>query len=230
MPALETLLIFTAAALLMNISPGPSNFYVLSRSVAQGPRGGAVAAMGLALGSLVHVAAAAFGLSAVFHYYPAAFGAVKLIGAAYLIFLGIRYLRGGERGAASLPQAASRSYGRILRESILVEVLNPKTALFFLAFLPQFVDVERGAPAAQILLLGTIVTASANLERSSVTLKSLPSSSAGRAANKRIPRCEKEALLSRPLADGVRGHSTPILADPAAPSPVARNGKNAWRR
>lgn len=161
MPALDTLLVFTAAALLMNISPGPSNFYVMSRSVAQGPRGGAVAAMGLALGGLVHVVAAAFGLSAMFHYYPAAFGAVKIIGAAYLIFLGIRYLRGRNFDAASLPRAASRSYGQILSESILVEVLNPKTALFFLAFLPQFVDVARGAPAPQILLLGAIVTASA---------------------------------------------------------------------
>jgi threonine/homoserine/homoserine lactone efflux protein len=161
MPALDTLLIFTAAALLMNISPGPSNFYVMSRSVAQGPRGGAVAAMGLALGGLVHVAAAAFGLSAVFHYYPAAFGAVKIIGAAYLIFLGIRYLRGRSFDAPLRPQVPCRSYGRILRESILVEVLNPKTALFFLAFLPQFVDVARGAPALQILLLGVIVTASA---------------------------------------------------------------------
>jgi threonine/homoserine/homoserine lactone efflux protein len=161
MPTLDTLLIFTAAALLMNISPGPSNFYVMSRSVVQGPRGGAVAATGLALGSLVHVVAAAFGLSAVFHYYPAAFGAVKIVGAAYLIYLGIRYLHGRNNGAASIPKAESRPYGQILTESILVEVLNPKTALFFLAFLPQFVDVTRGAPAPQILLLGVIVTVSA---------------------------------------------------------------------
>ena len=101
MPSIETLLIFTAAAVLMNISPGPSNFYVMSRSVAQGLRGGAVAAMGLALGSLVHVAAAALGLSAIFHYFPAAFSVVKLLGAAYLVFLGIQYLRGGNRRQSS---------------------------------------------------------------------------------------------------------------------------------
>lgn len=159
MPSIETLLIFTAAALLMNISPGPSNFYVMSRSVAQGPRGGAVAAMGLALGSLVHVVAAAFGLSAVFHYFPAAFGVVKLLGAAYLIYLGIQYLRGNNRARRTVPEA--RPHARIFTESILVEVLNPKTALFFLAFLPQFVDVSRGSPAPQILLLGLIVTLSA---------------------------------------------------------------------
>lgn len=160
MPSVETLLIFTAAALLMNISPGPSNFYVMSRSVAQGPRGGAVAALGLATGSLVHVAAAALGLSAVLHYFPAAFGVIKLLGAAYLVFLGIQYLRGANR--PEMPAAAgARPHGRIFTESILVEVLNPKTALFFLAFLPQFVDVSRGPAAPQIVLLGIIVTLSA---------------------------------------------------------------------
>ena len=169
MPSLETLLIFTAAALLMNISPGPSNFYVMSRSVAQGWRGGAVAAMGLALGSLVHVVAAALGLSTVFHYFPAAYGVLKLVGAAYLIYLGVRYLMGNDSSAiirpaanpAAIPEAERRPHGRIFTESILVEVLNPKTALFFLAFLPQFVDVSRGPPAPQILLLGLIVTLSA---------------------------------------------------------------------
>lgn len=161
MPSTETLLVFTAAALLMNISPGPSNFYVMSRSVAQGPRGGAVAAMGLAVGSLVHVAAAALGISALFHYFPAAFGIVKLVGAAYLIYLGIQYLRGATRGRPTGPDADARPHGRIFTESILVEVLNPKTALFFLAFLPQFADVSRGPLAPQILLLGLIVTLSA---------------------------------------------------------------------
>jgi threonine/homoserine/homoserine lactone efflux protein len=161
MPSTETLLVFTAAALLMNISPGPSNFYVMSRSVAQGPRGGIVAVIGLAVGSLVHVAAAALGISALFHYFPAAFGVVKLLGAAYLIYLGIQYLRGGTRGRPTGPGPETRPHGRIFTESILVEVLNPKTALFFLAFLPQFVDVGRGPPAPQLLVLGLIVTISA---------------------------------------------------------------------
>lgn len=165
MPTPETLLIFTAAALLMNISPGPSNFYVMSRSIAQGWRAGGVAAMGLALGSVVHVVAAAFGLSAVFHYYPVAYGVLKLVGAAYLVYLGVRFLREANRGRA-LFEAADlepeiRSRGRIFFESILVEVLNPKTALFFLALLPQFVDVSRGPPGMQIMVLGLIVSLSA---------------------------------------------------------------------
>lgn len=165
MPTPETLLIFTAAALLMNISPGPSNFYVMSRSIAQGWRGGVVAAFGLALGSLVHVVAAALGLSAVLHYFPVAYAVLKLVGAAYLVYLGVRYLRGIHRGEkprmAAGDRAEFRSNRRIFTESILVEVLNPKTALFFLAFLPQFVDVSLGPPAPQILLLGLIVSLSA---------------------------------------------------------------------
>ena len=165
MPTLETLLIFTAASLLMNISPGPSNFYVMSRSIAQGWRGGAVAASGLATGSLVHVAAAAFGLSAVFHNFPLAYGVLKLLGAVYLVYLGIQHLRGAGRThqprSSSSGEVQVRSRRRIFTESIMVEVLNPKTALFFLAFLPQFVDVSRGAPAPQIMVLGCIVCLSA---------------------------------------------------------------------
>ncbi len=160
MPSLETLLIFAAAALVLNLSPGPSNFYVLSRSLAQGTPAGLVATAGLAAGSLVHVAAAALGLSAVFVYSPAAYGLLKLAGAGYLVYLGLATLltRGPATGAVAA--AAPRPPGQIFRQSILVEVLNPKTALFFLAFLPQFADVEAGPLAPQILLLGLIVTLS----------------------------------------------------------------------
>lgn len=165
MPTLETLLIFTAASLLMNISPGPSNLYVMSRSIAQGWRGGAIAASGLALGSLVHVAAAALGLSAVFHHLPAAYTALKLLGAAYLVYLGIQHLRGAKRArgpwAGARRDIRSLPGSRVFAESILVEMLNPKTAVFFLAFLPQFVDVSRGSPAPQIMVLGCIVSISA---------------------------------------------------------------------
>jgi len=164
-PTLDTLLIFTAASLLLNISPGPSNFYVMSRSIAQGWRGGVIAASGLAVGSLVHVAAAAFGLSAVFHHSPFAYGVLKIFGAAYLVFLGIQHFRRARSGNPTWPSTGgdmqARSQRRIFTESIMVEVLNPKTALFFLAFLPQFVDVSRGAPALQITVLGCIVCLSA---------------------------------------------------------------------
>lgn len=161
MPSPETLIIFTAAALLMNISPGPSNFYVMSRAIGQGAGAGLVAAAGLAAGSLVHVAAAAAGLSAVFLYSPAAYTAIKLVGAAYLVYLGVKMLRSAPVDRTALGALAPKSGRRIFRESVFVEVLNPKTALFFLAFLPQFVDTGLGAPAAQILVLGLIVTATA---------------------------------------------------------------------
>ena len=161
MPDLSTLLVFTLAALVLNISPGPSNFYVLSRSIAQGHGAGLVAAVGLGLGSLVHVGAAAFGVSALFQASATAYTVLKLCGAAYLIWLGIATLRAGEALPESLTAPPPRGKGRILRESALVEALNPKTALFFLAFLPQFVDPAAGAIAPQMLLLGLIVTVTA---------------------------------------------------------------------
>jgi len=161
MPSLHSLLLFTVAAAAMNISPGPSNLYVMSRSLSQGSRAGLVAAFGLATGSLFHVAATALGLSVVLRYSPTAYAAVKLVGAGYLIFLGLRLLL--SKGDALTAVAASnrRSHGRIFRESILVETLNPKTALFFLAFLPQFADPSAGPLAPQLLLLGGIVTLTA---------------------------------------------------------------------
>lgn len=161
MPSVEALVLFTAAALVMNLSPGPSNFYVLSRSLAQGPRAGLVAAAGLAAGSLGHVAAAAFGLSAVFLYSPAAFGLLKLAGAGYLVYLGLTYLVSPRPRTDGRAAAPPRPWRRILVESSLVELLNPKTAIFFLAFLPQFADAGAGPLAPQILLLGLIVTLTA---------------------------------------------------------------------
>jgi len=161
MPSLHSLLIFTLAAAAMNISPGPSNLYVMSRSLAQGARAGLVAALGLATGSLFHVTVTALGLSVVLRYSPALYAVVKLVGAAYLIFLGLRLLL--SKGAAFTAAASGtrRPHGRIFRESILVEMLNPKTALFFLAFLPQFADPGAGPLAPQLLLLGGIVTLTA---------------------------------------------------------------------
>ncbi|MEE8245624.1 MAG: LysE family translocator [Alphaproteobacteria bacterium] len=161
MPSLETLLLFTAAAALMNISPGPSNLYVFSRGLAQGPRAGLVAAGGLATGGMVHVVAAALGVSALLQLSATAFTVLKLVGAAYLVWLGLRYLLTPGAGPLEARSVAATPYPRIFRESVLVEVLNPKTALFFLAFLPQFVALDAGPVAPQIVLLGLIVTATA---------------------------------------------------------------------
>ena len=127
MPSLETLLVFTLAALIMNLSPGPSSLYVMSRSIAQGSTAGAVAVCGLAVGSLVHVAAAAFGLSAVFVYSPLAYTILKLVGAGYLVYLGLNYLFGKSGTPMAPHRVARRTYPKILRESMLVEATNPKT-------------------------------------------------------------------------------------------------------
>jgi len=161
-PTWETLLIFTAAAVVMNLSPGPSNFYVLSRSINQGVSAGLIAALGLAAGSLVHVAAGALGLAVIFQTVPVIYSALKIIGAAYLIYLGIRmFIDAPARVSVSAERGRHRPLSRIFRESVLVEVLNPKTALFFIAFLPQFIDPAAGAVAPQFLLLGLIVTVTA---------------------------------------------------------------------
>ena len=162
MPSEEILIAFTAAALILNISPGPSNLYIIARSIAQGTRGGIVAALGLGLGSLVHVFAAALGLSAIFAHSPTLYTAVKLCGAAYLIYLGIIYLRSksaGDNGA--IGTTTEKLLSAVFRESVLVEITNPKTALFFIALLPQFVVPESGPVWQQLLILGMIVTLSA---------------------------------------------------------------------
>lgn len=162
MPSIEILLTFTAAALLMNVSPGPSNLYVMARTIAQGVQGGIVAALGLAVGSMIHVIATVLGLAAIFNHSPALYMLIKLAGAAYLIYLGIRYWKSkpSERDV-KVKKAKSKPLLRVFKESIVVEVTNPKTALFFLAFLPQFVVPESGPVSQQLLILGIIVTVSA---------------------------------------------------------------------
>ncbi|MBL4679934.1 MAG: LysE family translocator [Pseudomonadales bacterium] len=160
MPSIEVLLAFTTAALIMNISPGPSNLYVMARAIAQGTSGGAVAAAGLAAGSLFHVVATVFGLSAIFQHSPTLYLLVKIIGAAYLIYLGISYWRSSsEQTKTEIIDA--KDLKDVFRESVIVEVTNPKTALFFIAFLPQFVDPSMGSVTQQLAIFGIIVTLSA---------------------------------------------------------------------
>src|ERR1700742_307788 len=149
MPTIQTLLLFTAAAFAMNISPGPSNLYVMSRSLAQGTSAGLVAAGGLATGSLFHVTVTSLGLAVILKYSPLAFTAMKLGGAGYLIFLGGRMLLAKSAPLAPDARLPKKPLGRIFRESAVVEILNPKTALFFLAFLPQFADPKVGPLAPQ---------------------------------------------------------------------------------
>ncbi|WP_231509693.1 LysE family translocator [Streptosporangium roseum] len=152
-----TLALFAAATMALLLVPGPAVLYIVTRSVAQGRGAGMVSVLGIHLGSVVHVAAAALGVSALLAASATAFALVKYLGAAYLVWLGIRKLMSRSDGAevAEVP-VASRS--RMFWEGFVVNVLNPKTAIFFLAFLPQFTDPSRGPIAPQILLLGVIWT------------------------------------------------------------------------
>lgn len=154
-PDSGTLAVFCVAALVLLVIPGPAVLYIVSQSVSQGRIAGLVSMLGIQTGGLVHVAAAAAGLSALLVRSSLAFSVVKYAGAAYLFFLGLRRLLGREDAVAGMP-AAARSLRRLYTQGVVVNVLNPKTALFFFAFLPQFVDVERGAVAFQIALLGLV--------------------------------------------------------------------------
>jgi threonine/homoserine/homoserine lactone efflux protein len=146
-------LIFLSAAVLLAITPGPGIFYVLARSLRGGRREGVLSAAGTFLGGLVHVAAAAFGLSAILAASAIAFQTVKYAGAAYLIYLGYRMIRSREQEMNASDAGVS---GSTFAQGVMTEVLNPKTALFFLSFIPQFVSVEQGHVAAQFLVLGAI--------------------------------------------------------------------------
>jgi threonine/homoserine/homoserine lactone efflux protein len=155
MPSASTFFLFGLAALGLLVVPGPAVLYIVTRSIHQGRAAGLVSVLGVATGSLVHVAAAALGLSALLMSSAVAFEAVKLLGAAYLIWLGIRTLRG--HGEEELPEGGEPAkLSRAYAQGVVVNVLNPKTALFFLAFLPQFVDPGAGRPAPQMLVLGAL--------------------------------------------------------------------------
>jgi threonine/homoserine/homoserine lactone efflux protein len=158
MPDPSRLALFVGAALLLLVVPGPSVLYIVTQSVSHGRRAGIVSVAGITTGTLVHIAAATVGLSALLASSALAFDVVKYLGAAYLIAVGLRRLAGWEREAG--PQARDpRDLGRLYRQGIVVNTLNPKTALFFLAFLPQFVDPGRGTPWLQILVLGLLFAA-----------------------------------------------------------------------
>src|SRR5918995_1514221 len=152
MPDAPTFALFVAAALVMLVVPGPSVLYIVARSVEGGRTSGLISVLGIQTGALVHIAFAALGLSAILASSAVAFSVVKWLGAAYLVWLGLRRIFGGdeEEDVTIEPERLSRVY----LQGVVVHVLNPKTALFFLAFLPQFVDPARGAAWTQVLLLG----------------------------------------------------------------------------
>lgn len=176
MPTIEVLLAFATAAILMSASPGPSNMYVMARTLEKGFLGGLEAALGLAFGCLIHVVAAALGLAAIFTHSPSLYLALKIAGAGYLIYLGVSYWRSAsaagnqEENAAEHAnelesaspaikrQSKEASAIKVFIQSVIVEITNPKTALFFIAFLPQFVSAEAGSVTTQLFVLGILFT------------------------------------------------------------------------
>jgi threonine/homoserine/homoserine lactone efflux protein len=153
MPDTATFAVFAVAAVTLLVIPGPAVLYIVSRSVDQGRAAGFASVAGIHVGSLLHVAAAALGLSALLVSSALAFDTVRYLGAAYLVWLGLQRLLARE-GAAGPTRQARERLGRIFAQGVVVNVLNPKTALFFFAFLPQFVDASAGTVPLQVVVLG----------------------------------------------------------------------------
>lgn len=148
--------LFIVAGLLLNVTPGPDTLYVVGRGVQMGWRGGAVAALGISAGCLVHVFAAAVGLSALLAASSAAFTAVKLIGAAYLLYIGVRMLLARPPAPADTSELPTLLLRQVFWQGALTNALNPKVALFFLAFLPQFVDAASPGKGLAFVALGLV--------------------------------------------------------------------------
>ena len=161
------LVLYIAAAFLLAVTPGPGIFYVAARTLAGGRAEGVASSFGTGLGGMVHVAAGSLGVSAIVLASAELFTALKLIGAAYLVWIGIRTIQSARQGAGlglglglgDMPAAPPVGPRRAFREGALVEALNPKTAAFFLAFVPQFLDPAAGHVALQFMLLGVISVA-----------------------------------------------------------------------
>ncbi len=157
-------LLFFSAVLALNISPGPDMIYILSRTIAHGRRVGFACSLGVCTGALVHISAAALGLSAILAASATAFGVVKWVGAAYLVYMGARsLLSAGKSFALDRTGIAKVTPLAAYRQGVMVDVLNPKAAIFFMAFLPQFVNHAKGHIALQIFILGLLVVAVAVL-------------------------------------------------------------------
>jgi threonine/homoserine/homoserine lactone efflux protein len=154
-PSAHTILLFMTAGLALNLTPGPDMLFVAAQGTAGGRRTGLAAAAGIFLGCMVHIGAVALGLATLLAHVPAAYDAVRWVGAAYLVFLGARALlsRSPLEAATSAP---ARTPWHAVLQGAGTNILNPKVALFFLAFVPQFVDPRRGPPAAQIVVLGML--------------------------------------------------------------------------
>jgi threonine/homoserine/homoserine lactone efflux protein len=155
---MDSLIPFIFASAILLVIPGPAVIYIVTRSVYQGRLAGIVSVLGIHVGTIIQIMAVAFGLSAVLLTSVVVFNVVKYLGAAYLIYLGIRTFIGKD-SAQEIKQTGSERLRRVFYEGIIVNALNPKTALFFFAFLPQFIAPSQGPANFQILILGAIFIA-----------------------------------------------------------------------
>jgi len=167
-PPLHSLLLFMAAGLALNVTPGPDMLYVAARSTSEGRAAGIVSSLGIATGTLFHITAVALGLAALLAAVPIAYTVVRIGGAIYLMYLGVRAF--AKHSPIATREVARASLTTIFRQGAVTNILNPKVALFFLAFLPQFVDPTRGSAAGQIVVLGLIFDTSGTIVNTIVAL------------------------------------------------------------
>ena len=172
MPDHAAFFAFLVAALALNFAPGPDMLYVLGRSLGQGRKAGVVSALGIFVGCLVHITAAALGLAALLEASATAYNVIRYVGAAYLVYLGVRMLLNKQAQIALVNGNSSPPAGltRIFTQGVITNVLNPKVAMFFVAFLPQFVNAARGPVVFQIAVLGLIFDVGGTLVNIGVAL------------------------------------------------------------
>ncbi|HET8727116.1 MAG TPA: LysE family translocator [Alphaproteobacteria bacterium] len=154
----QTLSIFILAVVVLMVTPGPDMLFIAANGIAQGPRAGTVSALGVGVGCLVHTLLAAAGISALVLATPVAFDVIRFAGAAYLAWLGVQAIRNPAMLDLHVSAARARTLGAVFRGGVLCNVLNPKVAVFFIAFLPQFADPSRGPIAIQMVVLGVVLT------------------------------------------------------------------------
>lgn len=182
MPELHSFLLFVAAGLALNFTPGPDMLYVAARGASEGRSAGFASALGIGAGTLFHIAIVALGLAALLQAVPVAYLVLRVAGAVYLIYLGIRALR--SRATLSLQRIEPAPLPAVFWQGVITNVLNPKVALFFLAFLPQFVDPSRGNPVVQIIVLGLVFDFNGTLVNLAVALGSSRAASRMRNTNR----------------------------------------------
>jgi threonine/homoserine/homoserine lactone efflux protein len=169
LPDSQALFLFLLATLALNVTPGPDMLYVTARSLGEGRGAGIISSLGIATGCCVHMLAVAFGVSQALQQAPLLYDAIRYAGAAYLIYLGVRSLISPVT-PLDVPQTKPATASRIFVQGVVTNVLNPKVALFFLAFLPQFIDPARGSVIAQLLVLGFLFNTSGTLVNVAVAI------------------------------------------------------------